>query len=426
MRKDYLSCGGEIVPMKVLVFNSGSSTLKFRLLRMEHINQLPGPDERLSEGIVERVGQEGVVRFTDATGLHQEEIAVVTDHGEATRRVLKWLFSSNLLSYGELAAVGHRVVHGGNRFVGPTLIEKKTIQEVESLAELAPLHNGPALRVIHASRAVLGPSVPMVAVFDTDFHRTLPDQASSYAIPLELATNHKIKRYGFHGTAHRYMTERYALITSKPRETTKLVTLQLGAGCSITAVKGGRSVDTSMGFTPLEGLMMATRSGDVDPSLVGYLARHEGVSTDQVEEWLNTKSGLLGVSGFSQDMRDLLEAEGRGDARAALAIEMFCYRVKKYIGAYLAALAGGDAIIFGGGIGENSAIVRTRICKGLEWFGLTLDEHLNEAATGSEQRISSGNSKIDAYVIPVDEASVIARDTFDYINKSRHEEYRGY
>jgi acetate kinase len=250
-----------------------------------------------------------------------------------------------------------------------------------------------------------------VATFDTAFHRTLPERASRYAIPLELADKHRIRRYGFHGLAHRYMTERYAAITATPLEQVKLVTLQLGNGCSATAIEGGRSVDTSMGFTPLEGLIMGTRSGDVDPSLAGILARREGVDIEEAEAWLNTRSGLLGVSGRSSDMRELLEAEANGDDRAALAVDMFCYRARKYVGAYLAALDGADAVVFGGGIGENAPPVRARICAGMEWCGLTLDEGRNARTVGCEGRISTDDSRVHAYVIQVNEAAVIARDT---------------
>ncbi len=303
------------------------------------------------------------------------------------------------------------MVHGGDLFAEPALIDDEVLAAVEALTDLAPLHNAPSLSAIRAARAALGPGVPMVATFDTAFHRTLPEHASRYAIPLELADKHHIRRYGFHGLAHRYMTERYAAITSTPLEQVKLVTLQLGNGCSATAVEGGRSVDTSMGFTPLEGLVMGTRSGDVDPSLAGFLARREAVDITEVEGWLNTRSGLLGVSGRSADMRELLEAEAQGDARAALAVAMFCYRVRKYVGAYLAALGGANAVVFGGGIGENAPPVRARVCANMEWCGLTLDEERNARTIGSEGRISAGDSRVHAYVIPVDEEGVIAQDT---------------
>ena len=397
--------------MKVLAINCGSSTLKFDLIEMGAEGTPSGRERRLARGIVDRIGGRGAVEFTCENREGLQEAVTVADHGEATRRVLGWLDSLGLLGSDELAAVGHRVVHGGDRFVEPTLIDDEVIDAIETLSDLAPLHNDPSLLAIRAARVALGPSVPMVAVFDTAFHHTMPEQTSRYAIPLELAAKHHIRRYGFHGLAHRYMTERYAAITSTPLEQVRVITLQLGNGCSATAVEGGRSVDTSMGLTPLEGLMMGTRSGDVDPSLGGFLARHEGIDVREVEAWLNMRSGLLGVSGRSRDMRELLEAERQGDARAALAVEMFCYRVRKYIGAYMAVLGGADAVVFGGGIGENAPAVRARICAGMGWCGLTLDQDRNAATISAEQRISADDARVHAYVIPVDEAVIIARDT---------------
>jgi acetate kinase len=314
-----------------------------------------------------------------------------------------------------MGAVGHRVIHGGDEFTEPVLIDDKVIAAIDALSELAPLHNQPSLNAIGAVREMLGRDVPMVAVFDTAFHRTLPTRAYHYAIPQKLAAKHRIRRYGFHGLAHRYMTERYATITATPLEQVKLITLQLGNGCSATAVANGRSVDTSMGFTPLEGLMMGTRSGDVDPTLAGFLARREGVPIADVTNWLNTRSGLLGVSGRSRDMRELLAAEREGDEMAALAIDMFCYRIKKYIGSYLTILNGADAIIFSGGIGENAAEVRARILAGMEWCGLKLDGERNIAAIGCENHITADDTRLPAYVIPVDEALIIARDTVSFL-----------
>jgi acetate kinase len=326
------------------------------------------------------------------------------------------------------------VVHGGDRFVSPTLIDDSVLQALEELSDLAPLHNPAALQVIRAAREVLGPDMPMVAVFDTAFHSALPEHAATYALPLEMAQRHKIKRYGFHGIAHEYMLTRYAEITGTPIDSATIITLQLGNGCSAAAIRNGRSVDTSMGFTPLEGLVMGTRSGDLDPGIVAYLARKEQVDAEQVERWLNERSGLLGLSGLSSDMRDLLAFAGIRDRgagigppadplpaprspipdpneRAELAVEVFCYRVRKYIGAYLAALGGAQAIVFGGGIGEHAPEIRSRICSGIQWCGLRLDPALNARATGAEERISPGDSAIHVYVIPVDESALIARYT---------------
>lgn len=397
--------------MKVLVINCGSSTLKFQAIELDEKTPL-GQERRLAQGLVEKIaGRGGEFKFTAGGGERLQETCTMTDHGVATRRVLIWLESIGLIGPNGIMAVGHRVVHGGHRLVEPTLLDAEVIEAIEALRYLAPLHNDPSLRSIRAARAMLGPILPMVAVFDTAFHCHMPHRASFYAIPRELAAKHQIRRYGFHGIAHRYMAERYAIITSIPIEQVRIITLQLGNGCSATAVAGGRSLDTSMGFTPLEGLMMGTRSGDIDPHLPGFLAQVEGVEVEEVVDWLNTKSGLLGVSGHSRDMRELLEAEDKGDASAALAVEMFCYRVRKQIGAYLATLGGADAVVFGGGIGENSSIVRARICAGMEWCGLILDEQRNHAAIGREGRISRDDAKVHAWVTPGDEAVMIARDT---------------
>lgn len=391
--------------MKVLALNCGSSTLKFGLFEVdgERLTDLAG-------GLVDRIGEGGSVAFSAKTGETLQKRSDVPDHREAVGEVIRWLSSTSLLTFNGIGAVGHRVVHGGTRFSEPTLLNEESVEAIEELMELAPLHNGPSLAAIRAAREALGSKIPMVATFDTAFHRTMPERASLYAIPPELAERHGIRRYGFHGLAHRYMAGRYPEVTGSPPDRTKLVTLQLGNGCSAAAVDGGRSVDTSMGLTPLEGLMMGTRSGDVDPSLAGFLAHREGVEVEEVEDWLNHRSGLLGVSGASGDMRELLDAESRGAERAALAVEMFCYRVRKQVGAYLAALGGADAVVFGGGIGEHAPEVRSRILAGMEWCGLVVDERANEEAAGTETRISAADSRVHAYVIPVKEEEVIAGD----------------
>lgn len=396
--------------MRVLVINCGSSTLKFELT--EVANQAAhSRGRRLASGVIDSIGGRAAVELQAEGREALHEVADLADHAGAARRVLGWMDGTGLLAAGGLDAVGHRVVHGGDRFVRPTLIDGEVLEAIEALGDLAPLHNEPSLNAIRAAREVLGRDVPMVAVFDTAFHRAMPERASGYAIPPAMAEKHGVRRYGFHGIAHKYMTERYAAITGTPLDGVKLITLQLGNGCSATAVENGRSVDTSMGFTPLEGLMMGTRSGDVDPSLAGFLARREGVDFEEVEGWLNRRSGLLGVSGRSGDMRKILEAETQGDKRAGLAVDMFCYRVRKQVGAYLAALGGAEAVVFGGGIGENAAAVRARICAGMEWCGLILDAGRNAAAIGSEARISADGAAIHAYVTPVDEAAIIASET---------------
>jgi acetate kinase len=371
--------------MNVLVLNAGSSSLKFRLSRIEHPDAMT---QELVRGLVERIGR---------------------SYAAAVEEVVHRI--GTMKDAGPVQAVGHRVVHGGSRFVRPTIIDDDVVAGIEALEDLAPLHNRPSLDVIRACRTALGPEIPMVAVFDTAFHATLPEHAFRYAIPHEIAERHGIRRFGFHGTSYRYVVQRYRHLTD-PRSGTTLVVFHLGNGCSVAAIRDGRSLDTSMGFTPLEGLVMGTRAGDLDPALVDYLARKEGVSTAEVERWLNERSGLLGLSGRSADMRDLLRREQR-DPRARLAIDIFCYRGRKYLGAYLAALGGAHAVVFTGGIGEHQPEVRARICAGMEWCGLVLDQEKNAAVTGGEGCISSATSNIQAFVIPTDEEAIIARDTME-------------
>lgn len=395
--------------MKVLVLNCGSYTLKFKVFELGN----NGLHILVAHGIAERIGGQGTMIFVAENSAKLLKTAMIVDYADATRKIFDWLGSLDIRP----DAVGHRVVHGGRHFLEPALIDDDVIAGIEALRILAPLHNEPSLKAIRTASEVMGSSVPMVAVFDTAFHAKMPEYASLYAIPEEIAERHSIKRYGFHGIAHRYMVERYSSLTGRSLDRARLITLQLGNGCSATAVKEGHSIDTTMGLTPLEGLMMGTRSGDVDPHLPGFLAKNENMNIEQVEELLNKKSGLLGVSGLSQDMRELLKAEKRGDKKASLAVNMFCYRVRKQIGAYLAALGGADAVIFGGGIGENSPEVRARICEEMEWCGLILDDSKNIALKGIEGRITDEHSKIHAYVMPVDEEFLVARETIGCINK---------
>jgi acetate kinase len=314
------------------------------------------------------------------------------------------------LSEGSLGGVGHRVVHGGRHRSVPVVIDQSVIDDITAAGELAPLHNYAAIEAIGAARELLGAKVPMVAVFDTAFHHGMPERASRYAIPPDVADDLGIRRYGFHGLAHRHMAERCgALMGGSPRGL-KLITFQLGGGCSAAAVLGGKSVDTSMGFTPLEGLVMGTRSGDIDPSIVRYLCGRFRSMPADIDAWLSERSGLLGISGVSADVRELLKLESEGHARAALALDMFVYRLRKYIGAYLATLGGANAIAFGGGIGENSPEIRERACRGMEWCGLAIDEARNRTTVGTEGEVSSDSSKVRVFVIPVDEESVIASD----------------
>jgi acetate kinase len=308
------------------------------------------------------------------------------------------------------------VVHGGEKFVYSTLVTDDVRRSLQSLTDLAPLHNPHNLRGIDAARAALGPGVPQVAVFDTAFHHSLPEHAYLYALPYQLYRRYGVRRYGFHGTSHRYVAHRYRQITGRARENTRIITLHLGNGASACAIVAGNSVDTSMGFTPLEGLVMGTRTGDLDPAILDFLAAKEGLSLHDMDTLLNKQSGLVGISGLTSDMRDLLaEEREHGDRRARLAIEIFCYRARKYIGAYLAAMNGADAIAFAGGIGENSPEIRARICRGLEWLGIHVDDSANQASGSPERRFNATGSRVELWVIPTDEELLIARDTWRLI-----------
>ncbi len=399
--------------MIVLVLNCGSSSLKFKLIAVD-----PGDGagrragRRLAQGAVERIGSVGECVFVLEAGGEERRSLPVPDHGEALRQALAWLSGSGAI--GEqtpIEAVGHRVVHGGERFSAPVLIDDEVLAATDALAELAPLHNPACARGIRAARDLLGGGVPMVAVFDTAYHRTLPPFAALYALPYQWTERHRIRRYGFHGIAHEWDARRAAELLGRPFAETTVITLHLGNGCSVTATRDGRSVDTSMGFTPLEGLVMGTRSGDLDPSLVAYLGRQEQQTAEEIERALNHRSGLLGVSGRSNDMRDLLEAGAAGDARAQLAVDLFCYRARKYVGAYLAALGGAQAVVASGGIGERSPEVRARILEGMEWCGLALDPTANAALVGKEGRFSAATAKVAAFVVPSDEEMMIALAT---------------
>jgi acetate kinase len=403
--------------VNILVLNAGSSTVKFQLVSTDRERMTTDADERLARGQVERIG--GAAIFTyHAEGEPVTGTAPMRDHRAAVDHILGWIADDRsrvpIGSIGEIEAVGHRVVHGGERFVHSVRIDDEVLRGIEANIDLAPLHNPHNLRGIQATRAALGAGVPQVAVFDTAFHHTLPEHAYLYAIPYSLYRRYRLRRYGFHGTSHRYVAFRYRALTGRTREQTRIITLHLGNGASACAIDRGDSVDTSMGFTPLEGLVMGTRSGDLDPAILDYLASKEGLTLPEIESLLNKQSGLLGISGLTNDMRDLLaEAEEHDDRRARLAIDLFCYRIRKYIGAYLAALGGADAIVFTGGIGENASPIRAQVCRGLEWAGLTLDEARNgEVARGREGLISTDGSRLKAWVIPTDEELLIARDTF--------------
>ncbi len=404
--------------MNVLVLNCGSSSVKFQLIATDLEQFADDSDRRLARGSIERVGGEAIVSL-ELTG-HEpvRSTATLRDTRAAVEFIIRWACSpesglAEVHSIADIHAVGHRVVHGGERFTQSVLITDDVVRGIEDCIDLAPLHNPTNLKGIVAAREVLGVGLPAVAVFDTAFHQTLPEQAYLYALPYQLYRRYRIRRYGFHGTSHRYVAYRYRRLRGIKREDTNVITLHLGNGCSAAAIRAGDSVDTSMGMTPLEGLVMGTRSGDIDPAIVDFVSAKEGLTAQEVETLLNKQSGLLGISGLTNDMRELLaEANENNDRRARLAIEIFCYRARKYIGAYLAAVGGADAIIFTGGIGENSAEIRTKICAGLEWMGVKLADKLNTVHhNGREGSISTDDSKVAVYVIPTDEELLIARDT---------------
>lgn len=408
--------------MNVLVLNAGSATLKFQVVVTDADSIASNSDRALVRGQVERIGGESVISIRAPDGTTRTLTASLRDLRAAVEWVVAYVIDAasgtGLSTRADLHAVGHRVVHGGERFQDSVRVDGDVHQAIESMIEFAPLHNPHNLRGIDAARAALGDGVPQVAVFDTAFHQTLPEHAYLYAIPYPLYRRHKIRRYGFHGTSHRSIAWRWRRLTGRARSDVRIVTLHLGNGCSACAIQGGHSIDTSMGFTPLEGLVMGTRSGDIDAALLDYIAAKEGLTLPQVESLLNQQSGLLGISGLTNDMRDLLaEAHEHDDRRARLAIEMFCYRVRKYIGAYLAALGGADAIVFAGGIGENSPDIRARVCEGLQWAGLTIDAAANTALVGGrEGRFSADGASLEAWVVPTDEELLIARDTFRVVS----------
>ncbi|MFZ0285650.1 MAG: acetate kinase [Terriglobales bacterium] len=403
--------------MNVLVLNLGSSSLKFQVIAtdLERIKQQK--DDRICRGEVEGVGGEAIIRIQYRNQPRQTITASLRDIPSTLEYVVRYIASdrsgvAEVKSTADVNAVGHRVVHGGELFEQSALIDDRVLKGIEDCIDLAPLHNPNNVRGILAARELFGKDIPQVAVFDTAFHHSIPEHAYLYAIPYHLYRRHRIRRYGFHGTSHRYVAFRYRALRGLTREQTNIITLHLGNGCSAAAIKAGSSIDTSMGMTPLEGLVMGTRSGDLDPAIVGVIARKEGLSSSEVDTLLNTQSGLLGISGLTNDMRELqAELKEHDDRRVRLAIEIFCYRARKYIGAFLAAMGGADAVVFTGGIGENSPDVRARICAGMEWAGLRLDLAKNQETTGREGMISSEDSRLLAYAIPTDEELLIARDT---------------
>jgi acetate kinase len=412
--------------MNVLVLNSGSSSLKFQLIATDKERIQRNSDQRLCKGELERIGGEAIVSVQVGAQPKTVFTAPLLDLSAALDFLVHWMVSEpsgidEVQSVSDIHAVGHRVVHGGERFSESAVITDDVLKGIEACIELAPLHNPNNLKCIQAAARIFGPKVPQVAVFDTAFHHSLPEQAYLYAIPYHLYRRHHIRRYGFHGTSHRFVAYRYRVLTNKTREQTHVITLHLGNGCSAAAIHKGYPVDTSMGMTPLEGLVMGTRCGDVDPAVVNLIATKEGLTANEVESLLNSQSGLLGLSGLTNDMRELQqELKEHEDRRVQMAIDVFCYRAKKYIGAYLACMGGADAIVFTGGIGENAPDIRASICAQLDWLGLKLDEGKNREAVGKEERISTDDSRLHAFVIPTDEELLIARDAVRCILGAPH------
>ena len=391
--------------MKVLVINCGSSSLKYQLIDSRS-------EEVLAAGLCERIGIDGRMTHTPSSGNTVVKNDPLPDHGAAIQSVLSALTDKAhgvISSLGEIGAVGHRLVHGGEKFAASVIINDEVIAEVEACNDLAPLHNPANLIGVRACRQIM-PDVPMVGVFDTAFHQTMPPKAYLYGIPHQYYEEHKVRRYGFHGTSHNYVSQRVHHLAELDPDNSRVIVCHLGNGASVTAVKNGKSVDTSMGLTPLEGLIMGTRSGDLDPGVIEYIAKKEHLTLEEVLKVLNKESGVLGLSGVSSDFRDLAEAMEQGNEQAAVAVEAFCYRVAKHIGAYTAALNGVDAIVFTAGIGENAAHIRSMVCDYLGFLGITIDEEKN-AVRGKETEISTPDSKVSVFVIPTNEELAIARET---------------
>ncbi|MCE5252166.1 acetate kinase [bacterium] len=392
--------------MKVLVINCGSSSVKYQLMDTtgEHV---------LAKGIVERIGfQDAIFTHIATEGQKCVRTLPIENHDEAMKHVLAALVEGSgavLGNLSEIGAVGHRFVNGGRRFCESVAANKTVLGEIRGILDIAPLHNPAHLLGIEACISAM-PDIPQVIVFDTGFHSKIPPKAYMYALPYAYYEKYGIRRYGFHGTSHYYVSSRAAEILGRPYEEMRIITCHLGNGCSIDAVHGGHAVDTSMGFTPLEGLMMGTRTGDIDTAAPLYIMRKEGISPDEMDSIMNKKSGLLGVSGISPDMREVAAAAESGNERAALALDMYCYRIKKYIASYMGVLGGCDALVFTAGVGEHSPLIRSKSCEGLSFLGITVDEEKNSRAIGGEAGINRSDSPVKILVIPTNEEIVIARE----------------
>ncbi|MBW2529348.1 MAG: acetate kinase [Deltaproteobacteria bacterium] len=392
--------------MKVLVINSGSSSIKYQLLAMP-------AGEVIAKGLVQRIGEPEGKLEQHAGGHDVEHAEPIVDHARGLERLVQLLTEGEhgpLDSVEAIGAVGHRVVHGGEHFKESALIDDEVVRAIEDHSELAPLHNPPNLLGIQVARKLL-PEVPQVAVFDTAFHQTLPPHAFRYALPKSFYADDRVRRYGFHGTSHKYVAGRAAELLGKPLDGIDLITCHLGNGASMAAIARGRVVDTTMGLTPLEGLVMGTRCGDIDPAIIFHMARARSLSIDELDRTLNKQSGLLGISGSSNDVRELLDKSGAGDEDAALALDVYCYRIKKYVGAYLAVLGRLDALVFTAGVGENSPAVRSKVCAGLDGLGIAIDPSKNDWARG-ETDVSAAGVASKVLVIPTNEEKLIATDTF--------------
>lgn len=398
--------------MKVLVINCGSSSLKYQVIDMENENVL-------AKGLVERIGIPGSVLKHEPTG--KEKVIIedeMQDHKIALEHVIKAILDPThgaIKDISEITAVGHRVVHGGEKFSASVKIDEDVKKAVEECIELAPLHNPPNLIGINACEEIL-PGVPMVGVFDTAFHQTMPKSSYLYGLPYEYYEKYKMRKYGFHGTSHKYVSQRTAELLGKKSEDINIITCHLGNGASVTAIEKGKSVDTSMGLTPLQGLIMGTRCGDIDPAIVTFLMEKENLSISQINDVMNKKSGVLGISGVSSDFRDIEQAAAENNERATVALETYYKTVKKYIGSYMAEMGSLDAIIFTAGLGENSSEARAEICKDMQALGIEIDSEKNNVR-GKERIISSDDSKIKVLVIPTNEELMIARETLEVLNK---------
>ena len=392
--------------MKIFVVNCGSSSIKYQLINMED-------ESVIAKGLVERIGIDGSVLTHTPAGKDKVRMeSEIPDHVDGIKKVLAALVDPNhgvIKSMDEIDAVGHRVVHGGEVFSESVLVTEENLKQIEALSDMAPLHQPPNVAGIRACQKLM-PNTPQVAVFDTAFHQTMPPVAFMYGVKYEEYKKYGIRKYGFHGTSHRYVAACAAVLLGKKPEDTKIITCHLGNGSSITAVDGGKSVDTSMGFTPLDGVLMGTRCGSIDPAIVPILMQKKGLDNAGMDKYMNKECGVLGISGISSDFRDLEDAANKGDEKAQLALDMFCYQVKRYIGAYAAAMGGVDAIVFTAGVGENDIGTRAKVCKGLEFLGVELDAERNNVR-GKVTEISKADSKVKVFLIPTNEELVIARDT---------------